>query len=545
MKNLSNQNLSNIGYIFEDEPNDWLSLTEASDWASNFLKKKVSKSNISYLLQYGRIEKVIVNGNVYVSVIQLKEYYKKFLEAKKYSAPKRKGEQEIQWALSFDGYKESETTKHLHRLHPYKGKFIPQLVEFFLDDHTDEIKKEIYFEKGDIVLDPFCGSGTTLVQANELGIHAVGVDVSYFNAFIAEVKTSEINADVLKKTIFEITSKFYKFIASKNYITFEKNLNEALTVFNKEFFPSPKFKIQVATGKIDEITYGQEQEKKTQRIYEDLLKYYDIDIKHVGEESFLNTWLFPTTKKEAEFILNEIYTAPNDKVKNCLLLILSRTVRSCRVTSHSDLATLAGPIYCPYYCYKHKKICKPLFSMFSWWRRYSEDTLKRFFDFSNISTATYQTCFVGDSRSINIESKIATFSKPFKKIYSEKKIKGIFTSPPYLGLIDYHEQHAYAYELFKFKRQDALEIGSLQMGSGMKAKEKYVESISEVLLNCRKFLVKKFHIFIVANDKYNLYEKIAKKSKLKIAYTFKRPVLNRTEKGKGKYHETIFYLTNE
>ena len=29
--------------------------------------------------------------------------------------------------------KEAETTKHVHRLHPYKGKFIPQLVEYFLD----------------------------------------------------------------------------------------------------------------------------------------------------------------------------------------------------------------------------------------------------------------------------------------------------------------------------------------------------------------------------------------------------------------------------
>jgi len=40
-------------------------------------------------------------------------------------------------------------------LHPYKGKFIPQLVEYFLDSHTDEFKKEVYFHKGDIVLDPF------------------------------------------------------------------------------------------------------------------------------------------------------------------------------------------------------------------------------------------------------------------------------------------------------------------------------------------------------------------------------------------------------
>ena len=38
---------------------------------------------------------------------------------------------DLNWALSFEQYKEAETTKHIHRLHPYKGKFIPQLVEYF------------------------------------------------------------------------------------------------------------------------------------------------------------------------------------------------------------------------------------------------------------------------------------------------------------------------------------------------------------------------------------------------------------------------------
>ena len=46
-------------------------------------------------------------------------------------------------------------TKHVHRLHPYLGKFIPQLVEALLSRHVPQGR----------VLDPFAGSGTTLVQA--------------------------------------------------------------------------------------------------------------------------------------------------------------------------------------------------------------------------------------------------------------------------------------------------------------------------------------------------------------------------------------------
>src|SRR4249919_1549611 len=60
---------------------------------------------------------------------------------------------------------ERERTKHVHRLHPYLGKFIPQLVETLLGR---------YVRAGGTVLDPFAGSGTTLVQSLESGRSAVG-----------------------------------------------------------------------------------------------------------------------------------------------------------------------------------------------------------------------------------------------------------------------------------------------------------------------------------------------------------------------------------
>ncbi len=81
--------------------------------------------------------------------------------------------------LSFAGVREYERTKHVHRLHPYLGKFIPQLVEIFLRH---------YFKKRDSILDPFMGSGTTLIEANVLGIHSAGVEISLFNCLIAEIK---------------------------------------------------------------------------------------------------------------------------------------------------------------------------------------------------------------------------------------------------------------------------------------------------------------------------------------------------------------------
>ncbi len=109
-------------------------------------------------------------------------------------------------------------------------------------------------------------------------------------------------------------------------------------------------------------------------------------------------------------------------------------------------------------------------------------------------------------------------------------------------MIDYHEQHAYAYDLLGYERNDQLEIGPLSKGQGAIARQTYSESIAEVLRNCRKYLTKDFNVFLVANDKYSLYPLIAKLADMEIVNTYKRPVLNRTERNKGAYSEIIFHL---
>src|SRR5262245_25301364 len=97
---------------------------------------------------------------------------------------------------------ERERTKHVHRLHPYLGKFIPQLVETLL---------ERYVEPGVRVLDPFAGSGTTLVQSLESGRSAVGVDVARFNCLLMEVKTRRYNLFVLERELRDALARFGRF----------------------------------------------------------------------------------------------------------------------------------------------------------------------------------------------------------------------------------------------------------------------------------------------------------------------------------------------
>jgi hypothetical protein len=94
---------------------------------------------------------------------------------------------------------ERERTKHVYRLHPYLGKFIPQLVEELFRRHVPA---------GGRVLDPFAGSGTTLVQALESGLDATGVDIAAFNCLLMRVKTQQHNLFTLEHDLREALARF-------------------------------------------------------------------------------------------------------------------------------------------------------------------------------------------------------------------------------------------------------------------------------------------------------------------------------------------------
>lgn len=523
------------------EADDLLSIKAASEWASKLLGKNVTPSNISYLIQYGRIKKFGGNGNTRVSRSELLNYYKSFKGRRELSWRDYLGE-DLNWALSFDQYKEADTTKHVHRLHPYKGKFIPQLVEYFLDDHTDKFKKEVYFKKGDIVLDPFCGSGTMLVEANELGMHAIGVDVSAFNALISNCKIAKYDLVDVHNEVTRITRALKNFLANAKTIEFDDKLLQELNKFNSKYFPVPEFKYKVKRGEIDGDGYGEEKAKEFLPIYDKLVKEYEIKLRQNHADSFLDKWYSQHIMNEIDFVFQEVKKIKNVNTKKIISITLSRTIRSCRATTHADLGTLVEPITSTYYCAKHGKVCKPLFSILKWWQTYTIDTIQRLGEFDRLRTDTYQMCLAGDSRTMDIFEELEKKDSSFAQLLRKQRINGIFSSPPYVGLIDYHEQHAYAYDLFGFKRQDDLEIGRLANGQGREAKESYAKGISEVLINCKRFLAKDYDVFLVANDKWHLYPTIAENAGMKIVNQFKRPVLNRTERDKGAYSEIIFHL---
>ena len=514
---------------------------QASKWASDRTGRKVTPSNIAYLVNYGRIPKVD-GDSLMVDVADLERYYRA-VDGRREEAYKRSLGDDLNWRLSFEQFKEAETTKHVHRLHPYKGKFIPQLVEYFLDSHTDEFKKEACFVQGDIVLDPFCGSGTTLVQANELGMHAVGVDVSLFNSMISNLKLSRIAPERLATATMIVDNCIASNMDGQKARDFEDDLLAELKAFNTKFFPSPEFRQRVRNGEIDEKRYGPEKAGEFRSLFCELLEKHDVS-NDVGSDidDFMSMWYLSSVHSEISSAKQFIDGYSDGLLRDVLRLILSRAVRSSRATTHYDLATLVSPVTETYYCGKHSKICKPLFSMLGWWRRYAKDTVKRMAQFDKLRTDTMQVCLTGDSRSIDIFSNLEDANTSFANLAKRRKIRGIFSSPPYVGMINYHEQHAYAYELFKLPRNDCSEIGPLSAGRGRKSREEYVKGVADVLLNCLQYMTDNCDVFLVANDKFRLYPRIAEIAGLKIVNEYKRPVLNRAEGNKGAYAETIFHM---
>lgn len=520
-----------------------LTIKEASIWASAFINKYVTESNISYLIQYGKVRKYEDNGSVCVSEEDLKKYYNSYLGRREIEWKEKLGE-DLNWALSFDNYKEKETTKHVHRLHPYKGKFIPQLVEYFLDSHVNLFKKEVYFKEGDIVLDPFCGSGTTLVQANELGLHAVGLDISFFNTLISNVKIRKHNILELYYEIDSISKSLKKFLSKSKIFELDNELLFELAKFNNVHFSAPDYRYKVNRGEVNEKEYGPSRAQEFLPIYEKVIKKYGIILLQKEHKTFLDKWYLVPIREEIDYIYELVNKISNSDIRDIITIILSRTIRSCRATTHSDLATLVKPISTSYYCTKHKKICKPLFSIKKMWDRYSKDTLKRLQDFDKLRTDTQQICLTGDSRKIDLYSELKKDdkNKKIQELLKKKKIQGIFSSPPYVGMIDYHEQHAYAYDLFGFVRNDEKEIGPMSNGKGQHSKDLYIDGIASVLKHCKQYLVDDYDVFLVANDQYNLYPEIANRAGMQIVNKFRRPVLNRTERDKGAYSETIFHF---
>jgi len=117
-----------------------------------------------------------------------------------------------------------------HGYHHYHAKFIPQLAKKIICKYSRE---------GDIILDPFGGCGTTLVEAKLNGRNSIGIDISQIAVLISKAKTRFIDEKKLQKKNVELLSKIKSSKDNRNYY---KNAHPRLQYW---FFPSQFNKLKV------------------------------------------------------------------------------------------------------------------------------------------------------------------------------------------------------------------------------------------------------------------------------------------------------------
>lgn len=354
---------------------------------------------------------------------------------------------ELSW--SEDELPQVQRTKHVHALHPYLGKFVPQLVEVFL--HR-------YFGVGDSVYDPFAGSGTTLVEASAFGCRSIGCDISAFNVLLANVKTGTYSLPRL-----------------------ELDLKGALEAPRRQA--------------------GSREQRATE---------------------WLLTWYAPTALNEL-LAYRAAIAALDPRSREVAKVILSRAARSARSTTHFDLDFPRQPIRDPYYCHKHKRICRPVEEAGKFLRRYTLDTVRRLREFALLRQEPQAVALHADARYVELPIRPS----------------GVITSPPYPGLIDYHEQHRYAYELLGLDDLRASEIGAAARGLSRAALAEYVESMIAVFKQCAAQLRMRSPVVIVVNDSRSLYPEILEGAGLELAERITRHVNRRTGRRAGEFYEDV------
>lgn len=85
-----------------------------------------------------------------------------------------------------------DVNTHTHGFHKYPAKFIPHIPKW-------AITKYLNGDKDKFILDPFCGSGTTLVESVLSGNNAIGIDIDPLSAMISRVKTTRVDKCELEK----------------------------------------------------------------------------------------------------------------------------------------------------------------------------------------------------------------------------------------------------------------------------------------------------------------------------------------------------------
>ena len=149
------------------------------------------------------IQYMDIRNNDRIEIGYFGNYYPKFTDLTYFKSIQFNGKMEFTKQYIIENNQQQrkiQNTRYgVHGLHEYKGKFNPQVVKSILNCFSLSNKK---------ILDPFCGSGTSLIEGAFLGNKSIGFDINPFAVFLTNTKLSSLNIQLDK--LKQVTKRILK-----------------------------------------------------------------------------------------------------------------------------------------------------------------------------------------------------------------------------------------------------------------------------------------------------------------------------------------------
>ena len=135
------------------------------------------------------------------------------------------------------------TRYSVHGLHEYKGKFNPQVAKAILNIFG--------LQPGHRVLDPFCGSGTALVECSHIGIEGVGIDINPLAVFVSNAKLRALTIPAYE--LREVFSALWKRLNHTEYVSRSMDESDRIRYLGSWFNQDILRSIEMVRDGIDEL----------------------------------------------------------------------------------------------------------------------------------------------------------------------------------------------------------------------------------------------------------------------------------------------------
>ena len=144
-------------------------------------------------------------------------------------------------------FRSADTKEYTHCFHIYPAMMIPQVARGLVD---------LYGNEGGILFDPYCGTGTSLVEARLAGMDGIGTDINPTARMIAFAKTTDYNLKRLTGATEKVLSYLEENLDSiSDYSGFREPENVTWEQLEKWFPPKSIGEISCAIEKISEVGY--------------------------------------------------------------------------------------------------------------------------------------------------------------------------------------------------------------------------------------------------------------------------------------------------